>query len=137
MSTQRDDEGQRRYYRHGETFWRDLISQQVQSGQTIRQFCKANGLASSTFHKWRTCLAASPVRAEADLVLTPEAAFVPLSTQPALSVPLSPAANPSSAIRASRDSVVLTLAGTRIELTGAHADRIVRHLLGRLGSSGC
>lgn len=137
MSTQLEDEGQHRYYRHGEAFWRDLISQQAQSGQTIRQFCKANGVASSTFHKWRACLTASPVRTEADLVLTPEAAFVPLSTHPALSTPVSPTVNPSSATRASRDCVVLTLAGTRIELTGAHADRIVRHLLGRLGSSGC
>jgi transposase-like protein len=137
MSTQHADEGQHRYYRHDEAFWRDLISQQAQSGQTVRQFCKANGVATSTFHKWRTCLAALSVGTEADVVLTPEAAFVSVSPQPTLSVPLPPTVNPSSAIRASRDSVVLTLAGTRIELTGAHADRIVRHLLGRLGSSRC
>lgn len=60
MSTQHEDEGQVRYYRHGETFWRDLILRQPQSGQTIRQFCKANGVASSTFHKWRALLANLP-----------------------------------------------------------------------------
>ena len=137
MSVPHVDEGQIRYYRHGDAFWRELIARQAQSGQPIRQFCKANGVASSTFHKRRAQLAALPPNTQTDVVLTPEAAFLSVLAQPAMpdQVPASP--NPPPAIRTPRDSVVLTLAGTRIELTGAHADRIVRYLLGRLGSSAC
>lgn len=137
MSARPVDEGQVRYYRHGEAFWRELISRQSESGQTIRQFCKANGVASSTFHKRRAQLAALPPNTQPDIVLTPEAAFLSVWAQPGMpdQVPASP--NPPPSIRSSRDSVILTLAGTRIELTGAHADRIVRYLMGRLGSSAC
>ncbi|WP_258875842.1 hypothetical protein [Paraburkholderia sp. BL27I4N3] len=35
------------------------------------------------------------------------------------------------------DRETLSLAGVRIELTGAHAERIVRFVLGRLGGSRC
>jgi hypothetical protein len=42
-------------------------------------------------------------------------------------------ADPSS----SRDRVTLSLAGVRIELTGAHAERIVRFVLGQLGGARC
>jgi hypothetical protein len=37
----------------------------------------------------------------------------------------------------SRDRVTLSLAGVRIELTGAHAERIVRFVLGQLGGARC
>ncbi|KAI3610219.1 hypothetical protein D8I24_0481 (plasmid) [Cupriavidus necator H850] len=36
-----------------------------------------------------------------------------------------------------RDQVVIALAGARIELTGAHAERIVRFVLGQLGGGRC
>jgi hypothetical protein len=38
---------------------------------------------------------------------------------------------------AARDSVVISSGGMRIELTGVHADRVVRQLLGRLGGFSC
>jgi hypothetical protein len=44
------------YYGYGEAFWSELITRQAQSSQGIRKFCQANGLATSTFHKWRVKL---------------------------------------------------------------------------------
>lgn len=53
------EDSEKRYYRHGEAFWRDLIARQAQSGQGVRKFCQANGVGSGTFHKlrdpWQEC----------------------------------------------------------------------------------
>lgn len=49
-------DGGKRYYRHGEALWKELIVRQAQSGQGIRQFCQANGVENGTFHKWRATL---------------------------------------------------------------------------------
>jgi hypothetical protein len=38
---------------------------------------------------------------------------------------------------APHDGVTLVLAGVRIELSGAHAERIVRFVLGQLGGGRC
>ena len=43
----------------------------------------------------------------------------------------------ADALSSSRDRVRLSLAGVRIELTGAHAERIVRFVLGQLGGARC
>jgi len=124
------------HYRHGEIFWRDLIAGQAQSGQGVRKFCSANGVAYSTFHKWRTALANRGEVVESVALTTADAMFIPIVAETAAvasspSVPL-PIPSPKSS---ARDSVVLTSGGVRIELSGAHADRIVRHLLARLGAA--
>ena len=36
-----------------------------------------------------------------------------------------------------RDSIIVTSGGMRVEMTGAHADRIVRHLLSRMNGFTC
>jgi hypothetical protein len=68
--------------------------------------------------------------------MTPDAAFVvaraddepePVATQPLTTADAS----------SSRDRVTLSLAGVRIELTGAPAERIVRFVLGQLGGARC
>jgi hypothetical protein len=36
-----------------ERFWRGVIRAQRQSGQSIREYCRANGLREPTFYAWR------------------------------------------------------------------------------------
>jgi transposase-like protein len=139
MSAALIEYGELRYYRHGEAFWHDLISRQEKSGQGVRKFCQANGVASSTFHKWRAALAARGKAAENAAVMTPDAAFIPILHEQDMPADTKQAAasQPPIVKGLARDSVVLTIAGMRVELNGAHADRVVRHLLGRLGSAKC
>ena len=105
----------------------------------MRKFCQANGVASSTFHKWRSALAARGEAAGNTAVMTPDAAFIPILHEQDLPAYAKQAAASQSPIvkGLARDSVVLTIAGMRVELNGAHADRVVRHLLARLGSGKC
>jgi transposase-like protein len=78
MSAQLIEYGEVRYYRHGEAFRRDLVAREEKLGQGVRKFCKANGVASSTFHKWRSALAARREVVQNAPVMTPDAAFIPL-----------------------------------------------------------
>jgi hypothetical protein len=127
-----------RYYRHGEEFWRDLIARQMQSGSEVRKFCVANGVASSTFHKWRKLLSDREVHSAPTTVSTPDAMFIPITagSDAVNAAPPKPAPylSPRSS---SRDCVIVNSGGVRIELTGAHADQIVRHLLGRMNGLTC
>jgi hypothetical protein len=130
-------DGTKRYYRHGEAFWRDLIARQVQSGQGVRKFCQANGVAPSTFHKQRATLGKAAVAMPAP-VATPDAMFIAIAqdSDSATRLPPEPARLPSSR-GGTRDSVIVTSGGMRVEMTGAHADRIVRHLLNRMNGFTC
>jgi hypothetical protein len=127
-----------RYYRHGEEFWRDLIARQMQSGSEVRKFCIANGVASSTFHKWRKLLADRNVHGTLKPVSTPDAMFIPITAGSDAVNAAAPKPAPYSSPRSSsRDCVIVNSGGVRIELTGAHADQIVRHLLGRMNGLTC
>jgi hypothetical protein len=121
--------------RQGEAFWREIVMAWTTSGLGLRRFCREQGLAVSTFGLWRKKLSSEP-RAEAHpLAVTPDAAFIVSHPDAA---PVTP--TPSLALDApssSRDHVTLSLAGVRIELTGAHAERIVRFVLGQLGGTRC
>ena len=121
--------------RQGEAFWREMIMAWTASGLGVRRFCHKQGLAVSTFGLWRKKLSGQ-VRAEArPLELTPDAAFIVShpDTAPAIQAPPSTV----DALSSSRDRVTLSLVGVRIELTGAHAERIVRFVLGQLGGARC
>jgi hypothetical protein len=104
------------------------------SGLGERHFCREQGLAVSTFDLWRKKLSNLEDETGRPLTVTPDAAFVVshagIGAPPA--VP-SPTVDTSS----TRDRVTLSLAGVRIELTGAHAERIVRFVLGQLGGARC
>jgi transposase-like protein len=131
-------DGGLRYYRHSEMFWRDLIARQPESGQGVRKFCLANGVPPSTFHKWRAALRERPAAARQAPISTPDAMFIPIlhdADRAVESLP-EPPRGPSSKVTA-RDSVIVTSGGMRVELTGACADRIVRHLLGRMNGFSC
>jgi len=125
-----------RYFRHGEEFWQDTIARQKASGLGIRKFCTANGLSHGTFHKWQKRFTEQTDPNGAAPIVTPDALFIPVTGKetPTIAAQLteSVAGRPSS-----RDAVTLTCGGVRVELTGVHADRIVRHLLGRLGGFAC
>lgn len=133
-----EEHSAKRYYRHGETFWRDLIARQVQSGQGVRKFCQANGVATGTFHKWRATLGKGTAVAVQAPVTTPDAMFIAVAHESGgmTSLPPEPSRSPSSR-SGTRDSVIVTSGGMRVEMTGAHADRIVRHLLGRMNGFTC
>ncbi|MGF6917817.1 IS66 family insertion sequence element accessory protein TnpA [Paraburkholderia sp. 40] len=120
--------------RQGEAFWREMVMAWKGSGLGERRFCREQGLAVSTFGLWRKRLSSLEHEAERPLALTVDAAFVVshagIGAPPA--VP-SPTVDTSS----TRDRVMLSLAGVRIELTDAHAERIVRFVLGQPGGARC
>lgn len=127
-----------RYYRHGEEFWRDLIARQMQSGSEVRKFCIANGVASSTFHKWRKIFADRKAHNTSVPISTPDAMFIPITAEIDAVNAGGPKPAPYSSPRSSsRDCVIVNSGGVRIELTGVHADQIVRHLLGRMNGLTC
>ena len=129
-----------RYYRHGDEFWLDLITRWKASGIGVRKFCEQNGVATSTFHKRRADLAKCGVTVPtAASVMTPDACFIPVLPDSMMecATPVAPPVVAAPSKSAARDSVVISSGGMRIELTGAHADRIVRQLLGRLGGFSC
>jgi sarcosine oxidase gamma subunit len=122
--------------RHGEAFWHEMVMAWKRSGLGARRFCREQGLAVSTFGLWRKKLAGETTARMSSLAMTPDAAFVvaraddepePVATQPLTTADAS----------SSRDRVTLSLAGVRIELTGAPAERIVRFVLGQLGGARC
>jgi hypothetical protein len=125
-----------RHARRGEAFWREIFAQWEASGLGVRAFCQQRGIAISTFGLWRAKLsrkarggAAVPSAITADVMFIEAQA-----DKPSLG-----ASAPSSdtAARTSHDCVALTLAGVHIELSGAHAERIVRFVLDQLGGAQC
>jgi sarcosine oxidase gamma subunit len=121
--------------RQGEAFWREMVMAWTTSELGLRRFCREQGLAVSTFGLWRKKLSGEASVEAHPLAVTPDAAFI-VSHPDAAPVTLTqpPALDASSS---SRDRVTLSLAGVRIELTGAHAERIVRFVLGQLGGGRC
>ncbi|TCK36114.1 hypothetical protein B0G84_5088 [Paraburkholderia sp. BL8N3] len=123
--------------RQGEAFWGEMVTTWKASGVGARRFCREQGLAVSTFSLWRKKLS-SPVREiKQPLAVTADAAFIVsnLDGELASSRPL--VATPAADVSPSRDGVTLSLAGVRIELSGVHAERIVRFVLGQLGGGRC
>lgn len=140
MGKQLVQHGAVRYYRHSNEFWLDLITRWKASGIGVRKFCEQNGVATSTFHKRRadlaTCEVSIPTAAS---VMTPDACFIPVLPDSMMecAAPVAPPVVAAPTKSVTRDSVVISSGGMRIELTGAHADRVVRQLLGRLGGFSC
>lgn len=121
--------------RQGEAFWREMVMAWTTSGLGLRRFCREQGLAVSTFGLWRKKLSGEARAGAHSLTVTPDAAFIVSRPDTAPATPAPPST--ADALSASRDRVTLSLAGVRIELTGAHAERIVRFVLGQLGGSRC
>jgi hypothetical protein len=120
--------------RQGPAFWREMIVAWTSSGLGARRFCRERGLATSTFSLWRKKLSGEARTEAHPLAVTPDAAFI--VSQPD-ATPVSPASPSTAPASSSCDQVTLSLAGVRIELTGAHAERIVRFVLGQLGGARC
>jgi transposase-like protein len=133
-----DNSSAQRYYRYGEAFWRELIARQAQSSQGIRNFCQANGLATSTFHKWRAKLAERAEVASTEHRSVPDAMFIAVAHDPTPIAQERAEPTPLPQSRGNvRDSIIVTSGGMRVEMTGAYADRIVRHLLSRMNGFTC
>ena len=67
------------------------------------------------------------------MALTADTAFIAAATVAVLN--LLPTSDPAPSN--SRDQVVVTLGGARIEMAGVHAEHIVRFVLGQLGGGRC
>ena len=121
--------------RQGEAFLREMVAAWKVSGVGTRRFCREQGLAVSTFGLWRKKFAGE-TPATSPLAVTADAAFViaRLEGEPA-ATPSSASADTSSS--STRDRVTLSIAGVRIEMSGVHAERIVRFVLGQLGGARC
>jgi hypothetical protein len=112
-----------------------MITAWTASGLGARQFCHEQGLAVSTFGLWRKKLSGEARAGAHPLAVTPDSAFIVSHPDAAPDTPTPPPA--MDAPSSSGDRVRLLLAGVRIELTGAHAERIVRFVLGQLGGARC
>jgi hypothetical protein len=121
--------------RQGEAFWREMVAAWKVSGVGTRCFCREQGLAVSTFGFCRKKFAGETL-AMSPLAVTADAAFViaRLEGEPAATPSSASADTPASS---TRDRVTLSLAGVRIEMSGVHAERIVRFVLGQLGGARC
>jgi hypothetical protein len=104
--------------RQGEAFWGEMVNTWKASGIGARRFCREQGLAISTFSLWRKKLSGSVKENKPPLAVTADAAFI--------------VSNPDGGLA---PQITLWLAGVRIELSGVHAERIVRFVLGQLGGS--
>jgi hypothetical protein len=120
----------------GEAFWREMVTAWKASGLGARRFCREHGLAVSTFGLWRKKLSQVLEEIQPPLAITADAAFI-MSPPDACATPLSAGAQATLDASCSRDRVILLLAGVRVELSGVHAERIVRFVLGQLGGGRC
>lgn len=121
--------------RQGEAFWQEMGAAWRMSGVGTRRFCRDQGLAVSPLGLGcKKFTGETP--ATSPLAVTADAAFViaRLEGEPA-AIPSSASADtPSSS---TRDRVTLSIAGVRIEMSGVHAERIVRFVLGQLRGARC
>ena len=107
---------------------------------TIEDFlaiCREQGLAVSTFSLWRKKLSTHIKEIKQPLAVTADAAFIVSNLDGELAPSRPPVATQAADVSPSRDGVTLSLAGVRIELSGVHAERIVRFVLGQLGGGRC
>jgi len=123
--------------RQGEAFWCEMVTAWKASGVGARRFCREQGLALSTFSLWRKKLSSPIKETRQPLAVTADAAFIVSSLDAELAPPEPSVARPAADASPSRDRVTLSLAGVRIELSGVHAERIVRFVLGQLGGGRC
>ncbi|WP_255519827.1 hypothetical protein [Cupriavidus sp. IK-TO18] len=115
----------------GAIYWRNGGAA---AGASAPAFCRQHGLAVSTFGLWRKRLSHEQQPPVAPpMALTADTAFIAAATVAVPTVVSASDPLPSK----SRDQVVVTLGGARIELSGMHAERIVRFVLGQLGGGRC
>jgi hypothetical protein len=112
-----------------------MVAAWKMSGIGTRRFCREQGLAVSTFGLWRKKFTGE-TPSTSPLAVTADAAFIiaRLEGEPAATPSSASADTPSSP---TRDRVTLSIAGVRIEMSGVHAERIVRFVLGQLGGARC
>jgi transposase len=65
-----------------EQFWRDAIRRWRRSGQTIRGFCRKQGLSEASFHAWRRTIAQRDEQVPCATPVEREPVFVPLRLIP-------------------------------------------------------
>jgi hypothetical protein len=123
--------------RQGEAFWGEMVTTWKASGIGARRFCREQGLAVSTFSLWRKKLSSPVKEIKRPLAVTADAAFIVANSDVELAPRGPSVATPAADASPPRDRVTLSLAGVRIELSGVHAERIVRFVLGQLGGGRC
>jgi hypothetical protein len=123
--------------RQGEAFWGEMVTTWKASGIGARRFCREQGLAVSTFSLWCKKLSGPVKERKQPFSVTADAAFIVSKLNAELASRGPSVATPTADASPSRDRVTLSLAGVRIELSGVHAERIVRFVLGQLGGGRC
>ena len=80
-----------RWVRRGESAWQEIMSRFAASGQTREVFCREEGLALSTFDRWRQRLRRKAVKksgSEPPLFVELSGASTPMSVSPSWDVEL-------------------------------------------------
>jgi hypothetical protein len=136
------------YVRRDAEFWRELIVAWRNSGRGVKAFCRDEGVAASTFAKWRHRLE-SPQRANKDADLqVGDFIAVPVAEASAAQIVQAVVAEQEGSQPTSWDdgslgaktqagsTIEVVLPGMRLKLAGAHADRLMRILVTRLTRAG-
>ncbi len=106
-----------------ETLWRHRLRQQPDSGLTIHQFCKREGVSTASFHAWKRRLA---LRAAFPTTPSTASAFVPVIVPP----------THDSQPRVSTDLVTIRLAnGGQVLLPIAAGVELVCEVVGTVARS--
>jgi len=114
-----------------ETLWRRRLRQQPGSGLTIQQFCKREGVSTTSFHAWKRRLA---LRAAFPATTSRASAFVPVIVPPAREPhPSGPA--PLVTIRLANGGQVLLPLTAGVELVCEVVQAVARLPLTREGLS--
>jgi hypothetical protein len=103
----------------GAAFWKEHDARRIEQGLSVSAYCQANGLAMSTFRRYVTRDNASSQGAAARAQATvPPSRFVPVH---------------GTAVTAGAMAVEIeTGDGMKLRLSGAAADQLLQHVLGRL-----
>lgn len=61
--------------RRGESAWREIVARQEESGLTVQEFCKREGLKAASLYGWRVRLRREPAGQVVSSVVPPRRAF--------------------------------------------------------------
>ncbi len=119
----------RKRSREKEEFWRWVLSEFESSGQTVRQFCQAQGLSEPSFYSWRREIARRDAKSAASSESKTElASLVPITLVDTADPDPANALTPSDSSRASIE--VLTPSGVVVRFDESVAKDRLHDVIG-------